>query len=68
MRTIMPFLLTAFLAAALVVAIIVQTKFAIASRAISGIPTISLMPEKPGYSRYTRIKEIKNQKSKIKNS
>ena len=36
-----------FLGAALVVAIIVQAKFAIASRAISGIPTISLMPEKP---------------------
>ena len=37
-----------FLAATLIVAVIVQAKFAIASRAISGIPTISLMPEKPG--------------------
>lgn len=36
-----------FLVAALVVAVVVQAKFAIASRAISGIPTISLMPEKP---------------------
>jgi hypothetical protein len=36
-----------FLAAALLVTVVVQAKFAIASRAISGIPTISLMPEKP---------------------
>jgi hypothetical protein len=36
-----------FLVAALLVAVVVQAKFAIASRAISGIPTISLMPEKP---------------------
>ena len=35
-----------FLGAALVVAVVVQAKFAMASRAISGIPTISLMPEK----------------------
>ncbi len=37
-----------FLAAAFIVAVIVHIKFAIASRAISGIATISLVPDKPG--------------------